>query len=282
MRSTERYLGDLTGQEPIKVMEAMTELGNREKSVRSRLVALVRDGDELVAARAALLLGNSRQEEASQALAGALQHESAAVRVAALQALGKQGYEPAASAVSEMLLDQAEEVEVRMSAAYALGMIGGAGSVPGLAAALGEVPEPASDDEAEAAPDETAGVRVAAARALGMARQSKGIEALGQALQLEREPSPEVRVAAAYALGDVGRNGGDQSSREVAVRSLLMGTEDENGDVRVASLHSLGQLNVPQALSAQVGQALAEGLHDDHYWARKAAERAKAVVRIAQ
>jgi HEAT repeat protein len=284
-RSTKRYLEDLAGQDPSKVMDAMVELGGRKGAVRGRLIELLQSPDPEGASRAALLLGSSPNEAAAQALLGALNNEAPAVRIAALQALGRMAYEPAAAQISAILGNKTESPEIRVSAAYALGMIGGAGCVEPLAQVLAEVPPPPPGDDAEAEPpppDTALNVRLAAARALGQSRQGAAAEALGNTLKPEAEPSPEVRLAAAYALGDVGGSGAEHASRETAVRGLLNGAQDESGDVRVASLHSLGRLTVPEVLQAQVGQVVLAALNDDHYWARIAAERTKSLLRITQ
>lgn len=282
-RSTNRYLADLAGQDPSKVMDAMTELGGRGDAVRGRLIELLQSPDAEGASRAALLLGNSRHEAAAQALLGALSNEAPAVRIAAMQALGRMAYEPAAAQISAILGNMTEATEIRIAAAYALGMIGGTGCVEPLAQVLGEVPPPASDDpEAEAPPDTALNVRLAAARALGQSRQGAAAQALAKTLQPNFDPSPEVRLAAAYALGDVGGFGAEHAAREAAVRGLLNGAKDANGDVRVASLHSLGRLNVPEVLQAQVGQVVLTALNDDHYWARLAAERTKSLLRVTE
>lgn len=310
-RSTKRYLADLAGQDPAKVMDAMVELGGRKGAVRGRLIELLNSPDPEGASRAALLLGNNPNEAAAQALLGALNNETPVVRLAALQALGRMAYEPAAASISAVLEDKTESLEIRVSAAYALGMIGGAGCVEPLTQALAEVPPPPPAVEPEAEkiaaaaapakpgedaakpaaappppppppPDTALDVRLAAARALGQSRQGAAAEALAKTLTPEAEPSPEVRLAAAYALGDVGGTNAEHASREATVRGLLNGAQDESGDVRVASLHSLGRLTIPEVLQAQVGQVILAALNDDHYWARIAAERTKSLLRITQ
>ncbi|MHB8995680.1 MAG: HEAT repeat domain-containing protein [Armatimonadota bacterium] len=289
-RHTARYLQDLTLQEPDKVMEAMTQLRQRGASVGPRLAALVQAGDAQAAPRAAWLLGLVQSHAGDQALVAALASPDTGLRVAALQSLGQLRVITAEAEIGKVLLDVAQKPEVRASAAYALGMIATTPAVEALVKVMAERPAPVIAAEAGAAPgpaapapapDTALTVRLAAATALAHTKAAASADVLAQALRPSVEPSPEVRVAAAYALGDIGSMLTDEEQIRVALTGLLDGLKDAVGDVRIASGHSLGRVDLPAgaagvALANEVKTALEQAREDKHYWARLAATEALA------
>lgn len=112
---------------------------------------------------------------------------------------------------------------------------------------------------------------MAAAKALGMMRNPAGLDALAKTLEPKVEPDVEVRVATAYALGDVAAQTGDEAQVTTAVTALLEGLKDAVGDVRIASVYSLGKLRVPETMKSAVAAAVETAQSDKHYWARMAA-----------
>lgn len=289
-RHTAQYLQDLTLQEPDKVMEAVTQLRQRGASIGPRLAALVQAGDAQAAPRAAWLLGLVQSHAGDQALVAALASPDTGLRVAALQSLGQLRATAAEAEIAKVLLDAAQKPEVRASAAYALGMIATTPAVEALVKVMAERPAPVAAAEAGAAadpaapapaPDTALPVRLAAASALAQTKAAASADVLAQALRPSVEPSPEVRVAAAYALGDVGSMLTDEEQIRVAVTGLLDGLKDAVGDVRIASAHSLGRVDLPAgaagvALANEVKSALEQAREDKHYWARLAATEALA------
>lgn len=289
-RRTSHYLQDLALQEPDKVMEAMTQLRARGASVGPRLAELVQAGDETAAPRAAWLLGLVKSEAGDQALVAALTSPNTTLRVAALQSLGQLRLASAQPAVAGVLADATQKPEVRASAAYALGMMGLPESAGALAKALADRPQPVppvppSPVPPAAAvpppPDTTLSTRLAAALALGQLRAVDGVAPLAETLKPDVEPSPEVRVAAAYALGDVAANVMEDDKSRAAAEGLLTGLADKVGDVRVASAYALGKVALPTDMEAQTNTALKAAYEDKHYWARLAAQDSHSRLKLA-
>ena len=88
------------------------------------------------------------------------------------------------------------------------------------------------------------------------------------------EPKADVRMAAAYALADLGRSLTDQTALGKAVQGLIEAMGDETGDVRVAAAMGLSQVYPPKSARAQVEQVLRDHMDDDHYWVREAVKYA--------
>ncbi|MCE5236866.1 HEAT repeat domain-containing protein, partial [bacterium] len=130
-------------------------------------------------------------------------------------------------------------------------------------------------------PDTTIPLRIAVARALGALRDPAAIEALVVATS-DAEPDPEVRVAAAMALGDVASAAEDEEAASKAVTGLLAALNDEVGDVRVACIHALGQTSPPEDMKATVAAAVNKAKDDDDYWARKAADKTAELLRLPE
>jgi len=192
---------------------------------------------------------------AAPLLVKALADKEEDVRETAARALGAIGPD-AAAAVPELikLLDD-KEADVRIGAARGLAGIG-KGTKEAVAALVKELPNKDPDvrwraievlgglgpDAAPAAPEllkllkdsKDAAVRVGAATALAGLGTTSGV-VLGLAAAL-KDSSSQVRHAAAYALGDIGKD-----ARE-AVKPLTDALEDKNADVRAEAAFALGAI----------------------------------------
>lgn len=295
-RHTAQYLQNLALQEPEKVMEAMTQLRLRGASVGPRLAELVQAGDAQAAPRAAWLLGMVKSQAGDPALIAAVASPDIVLRVAALQALGQLRVASADAEIAKVLVDAEQKPEVRASAAYALGMIGTPSAVDALTKILGDRPAPVPAEAAGApvvpaapppSPDTTLNVRLAAALALRQLKAPGGAAALAETLKPDVEPSPEVRVAAAYALGDVSSVLTEESQIQTALTGLMEGLKDTVGDVRIASAYALGRASLPvgpagTALAAEVNTALKSAQEDKHYWARLAATESRSALKLSE
>lgn len=284
-RHTGKYLEDLAGQDPSKVVDAMSELRARGASVAPRLVELVQTGQGEAAGRAAMLLGEIGSHDGDAALTSALNSKGPIVRTGALQALGQLRVSNAVSAIAAVLADKEEKSEVRASAAYALGMIGSETAISPLAEVLKDHPAPAPPAAPEAsaaapaaatpAPDTTISIRVAAAKALGLTKLAAAVDPLVAAMDEAVEPAPEVRVAASYAIGDVTAASDNASVTNAALPALGTALKDKAADVRIAAVYSLGKLSVPDAARGQVVEMLKSAQADNDYWVRLAATKSK-------
>ncbi|MGI8655267.1 MAG: HEAT repeat domain-containing protein [Pyrinomonadaceae bacterium] len=185
-------------------------------------------------------LGAMKRPDASRVAATALRDESAIVRATAAAAVLSLPAEEAAAALAPLLGDRNEFV--RQQAAYASGETGVKGNVPALVNILGQ--------------DKSAGVRGAAAVALGEIADASATIPLTQALlrrvrasgilnRLRRRSVAEnefVRRAAARSLGQIGSR--------VAVPALIVALTDKtsNEDVRREAARALGSINDPAAI----------------------------------
>lgn len=285
-RRTGKYLQDLASHEPADVMDAVAALRDRGPSVGPRLAEALRAGQGEAAPRAAWLLGLTGSHAGDAELLAALQSEDPVLRTAALKAAGQLRLDSAVQPVSAILADKEEKKEMRAAAATTLGAIGNETAVTALTAALAERPAPAPEvpegvEAPEPPPDETIPVRLAATRALGRLQNASSIDALVLAAG-KAEPDPEVRVAAAYALGDVAARATDETAATKAVQGLLDALEDEVGDVRIAAVYSLGKTSPPEALETAVSAAVRDAEQDDHYWTRQGAERTVELLRLPE
>lgn len=289
-KRTNQHLQDLASQEPDKVMEAMTQLRERGKSVGPRLVPLVQEGKAEAAPRAAWLLGMVGSPAGNAALVTALSSKDGVLRIAALQSLGKLRVADAAAPAGAILADTKEKPDVRSAAAYCLGMIGGEAVAKLLTPALADHPKPLPPPPPPVPgapvappppPDTTISLRVAIASALGEAKLVGGTEALSAAVREDTEPSPEVRTAAAYALGDLGAAAAEEAQQRLIAQALADGLGDKAGDVRIACAYSLGKVTLPTDMEAQMGAALKKACDDKHYWARLAAQTSHTQLKLA-
>jgi HEAT repeat protein len=122
-----------------------------------------------------------------QALLEVLRDRNPGLRSAAARALGEVNADAAAPPLIGLLLEDTA-IEVRVSAAYALGLLGDPQAIEPLIQKL--------DDQTE-----DARVRGTAAEALGDLRDPAGVMPLIAALN---DPSAEVRFWAAFAVGQLG------------------------------------------------------------------------------
>jgi len=165
--------------------------GRRGGTSYSRLLAMLRDGHHPPDLRAAvcwvLAQPGSHGRRAAPALLEALADASAAVRIAAAQALGQLGAPRAVPHLITALVTD-DDGEVRRAAAYALGLIGDEGATRALVWTLN------SKDGAPA-------VRGMAAESLTNVGAKSAVPALLATLD---DPSAEVRFWSAFALGELG------------------------------------------------------------------------------
>jgi HEAT repeat protein len=156
------------------------------------------------------------------ALAIALHDPDIEVRASAAQALGSLGDPRAVEALLQALRSDAD-AGVRKMAAWALGEIESPAAVGGLSQAV------RSDSSAE--------VRTAAAWALGEIESAEGVDALGAAL---RDSSVEVRRNAVWALGEI-------ESAE-AVEWLVPALRDADLEIRRKATWALGEIESAAAV----------------------------------
>ena len=202
-------------------------------AVDPRLLAALMDGlghaDATTACAAAGALGRVGEAPAFAPLTQALGAadplgEAAAGALAALA----QRHGPGAPPVQALLRGAPAATGARArNLCRVLGTLGRGGEalfVPPLVALLG---------------GEEAGVRVAAARALGnIAGEHEGVTALALALA---DPDATVRAAACRSLGQLGAG--------AAAQALLQATHDDSAQVRAAAVHALVSLDNPIALA---------------------------------
>jgi bilin biosynthesis protein len=144
-----------------------------------------------------------------------------------------------------------------------------------IAAALGDIGEPALDPLLEAMDSEDERVREGAAEALGFMADPRAIPRLADVLLQDRQAS--VRRAAASSLGFAGN--------ERVMESLMQGIRDDDVHVRQASVQALNQLARVGRADARVLPALEEAIRSDdgqiygHFVVRDAAARAVKEIR---
>ena len=205
---------------------------------RDGLAAAVRtDKAAQVREAAATALGRLEGDAAKAVpeLKAALKDPQQGVRAAAAEALrriavDKDAAKEVADALPDLqrlVKDQNADPLGRAAAALAIGQVG----APEAVAAVGTLADAAAD---AAAP---AGVRKAAAEALGRLGEDAGAAAgrLAAALSAADAP-PEVRRAAAEALDRLG------PAAKPALPALKKAVDDDDKFIRVVSLHALGRL----------------------------------------
>jgi HEAT repeat protein len=161
------------------------------------------------------------------ALAVALRDPDIEVRTSAAQALGSMGDPRAVEALLQALRSDAD-AGVRKMAAWALGEIESPAAVGGLSQAV------RSDSSAE--------VRAAAAWALGEIESAEAVGALGAAL---RDSSVEVRRNAVWALGEI--------ESADAVEWLVPALRDADLEIRRKATWALGEIESPAAVPGLSG-----------------------------
>ena len=184
-------------------------------------------------------------------------------RAAAAVALGKLGNGRGVDALTTALAGD-DDVDVRCSAAWALGKIGGKGALEPLAASLGDADASVRRVAAEALArvgtagaleglcraleDEHHDVRLAGAKGLGKIGSGKTAEHLLRALD---DPEWSVRTAAAESLAKLENSG--------AVPALLAALTSGSPAARLAAAEALGRIGDPRALDGLVAALRPDG-----------------------
>ena len=218
------------------------------------LVRALDDRDERVREEARRVFGNARPRDAAavQPVADALRHGSAQVRGAAAEWLGKCGQPAAVEPLVRALGDRDETV--RLVAAKALGDTRDPAAVDGLAAALRDrapavreraalslrsIKDPrAVDPLARALRDPARNVREAAMEAL----IKTGPPSTPALIPVLRDPDPEARYAAAFALDVIA------DPRSLPALLAAMGEQDPRVKGRI--VEALGKIHDPRAADA--------------------------------
>jgi len=173
----------------------------------SSLLAILRDTQYSSELRAAvcwvLAQPGSHGRRPIAALLEALEDASAAVRIAAAQALGQLGARKAVAQLITTLFTDDDD-EARKAAAYALGLIGDEDATRALVWTL---------TQREGVP----AVRGMAAESLAYVGAKSAVPALLVTLD---DPSPEVRFWSAFALGELGGPESLPGLERVAVRDM--------------------------------------------------------------
>jgi len=195
------------------------------------------------------------RDTAVSALLTVVKDENAAVRLAAVEALGNL-QDPRAIDALVQAVKTDTDARVREAAAEALGEIDSPRAVPGLVAALGS--------------EKVAAVRAKIAWALGEIGDARAVEALGAVV---RDAEVEVRRNAVEALGQIespaavpmlipALRDSDVETRKNAAEALgnleskdaveALGTasKDANAEVRKEAVEALGQIQDKRALAA--------------------------------
>lgn len=182
------------------------------------------------------LLSAVRQAEVDRdghahAVERGLGHQHERIRLASLQALARTEEVGTASLAASLLGDR--DREVATWAAFALGQIGDGAAEAALLAAL---------DDVSPVPDQVL-------LALGRAGTATTARAVARRLT---GGSPEVRAAAALALGLLGKRLGDAMPRERYARELAHMVNDPSPDVRYGAVYGLMRLPGPTAAVALI------------------------------
>jgi HEAT repeat protein/Zn-dependent protease with chaperone function len=214
------------------------------------------------------------RDAAVPGLISVLKDESAAVRLASVQALEQLQDPRAIDALIDVMKGDAD-ARVREAAASALGSIDSQRAVPGLIAALGservtavrakivwalgEIEDPRAVDALSAAlKDQAAEVRQQAVWALGEIGSAEAVPAL---IPMLRDSDAELRKQVAQALGEI--------ENVDAVPALSAATKDSDAGVREQAVQALGQIENVKGLPALVA-----ALNDDVVEVRRSAVEA--------
>ena len=288
-RETGRLLTEMQSTDHRIASEAITPLADRVPSVRASLIGLMQHDDSDVRWRSALILGEARDSLSRDALMVALSDEVPTVRAQAALALGKRNVRAAADRIALMAASDEEELEVRTAAVQALRMLRTSTHLLEVVEIAGDRPPPPpeeDDEDAEEYVDETALLRQEAVYAVAalyarspaangdLVPADNAISVLVASTDPSTEPNADVRRAACYALGDLAGNVREEEIHRSAVGALLSAMNDEVGDVRIAAGHTLQLVPVPANMRQSVNRAMEAAANDDHYWVRRAAERA--------
>ena len=310
-RKVGELLEQLSDTDQFKAMEAMEQLRHRGRFVGPRLAENLSSSDPSRRWRAAMLAAEIgyRGRAVCEQIVTLVSDKDPDVRRAAIVACGRLRLAEAEGPLGNILYSKTEDPMLRALAAASLGMIRVEGATKTLAAVLDQRPpvpakksetkgtagtgaksaaeepettkgaeKPAAEAEAptqsKPAEDKTWQVRMECALALGQIGSAEGVDALARSVQEDVEPKVDVRVAAAYALADLGTAVADQSVVTKVVEALIKAMGDEAGDVRVAAAMGLARVYPPKALRSQVEKVLREHADDEHYWVREAVKYA--------
>ena len=197
------------------------------------------------------------RDAAVPGLISVLKDESAAVRLASVEALSQLQDPRAIDALIDVMKSDGD-ARVREAAASALGSIDSPRAVPGLIAALGservgavrakiawalgEIDDPRAVDALSAAlKDQVTDVRRQAVWALGELESAEAVPAL---IPILRDPDVEMRKQAAWALGEI--------ENADAIPALTAATKDADAEVRANAVEALGAIEDVKALPALV------------------------------
>jgi len=252
---------DLVQPDDYAAYRSLRKISGLGTSAAARALRLLTDPQPYVRARAAILVGETRNPRHAAQVLPLLQDPAAEVRVAAASALGSLGWTEAAAPLIALVEDEGQPLEVRTAATRSLALLAAPEAVPAMQKLLALPPD-----------EQHAPLREAAIIALGACRTPEAIKELRDRLRPDRESSAAVRTLAAEGLARAATPGSAEAG-EVA-RALLDALHDEASEVRIAAAHSLGQVFPPQDQMATVNAALQEALGDSHYWVREAAEEA--------
>lgn len=252
---------DLAQPDDYAAYRSLRKLSGLGPSAAARALRLLADPQPYVRARAAILVGETRNPRHAAQVLPLLQDQAAEVRMAAASALGSLCSPQATTPLLALVEDEKQPLEVRTAATRSLALLAAPEAVPALQKLLQLPPE-----------EQNAPLREAAVIALGACRTPEAIKELRDRLRPDRESSVAVRTLAAEGLARAATPGSAEAG-EVG-RALVEALRDDASEVRIAAAHSLGQIFLPQDLSPTVNQALQEALGDPHYWVRKAAEEA--------
>ncbi|MCD6351092.1 MAG: HEAT repeat domain-containing protein, partial [Armatimonadetes bacterium] len=271
-RKTQELLTQLAERDEGVAMEAMTQLRHRGRSLEKQLMPYLASDNERVRWRAAILMGEMGKvsPEAAEKLVSLLVDPVPAVQRAAAVSCGTLHLESATAPLLQLVKDDKQTPGTRALAAQALGRLRARSAVDALKALLKDHPpvqpkeeeeeataeeessqetatakaeegeeaaaeETAEEEEEAPPPDEMWQARMEAAWALGRIGAPECVEPLAEAVRDDVEPRVDVRVAAVYALGDVGRNAAMENIVSATINALIEALGDEAGDVRLAA-----------------------------------------------
>ena len=263
-------LADLQKPDDYEAYKAMRKLDGLGPAALARAVPLLAAQEPYVRARGAILVGETGDPHYTPAVQKLLTDQDDAVREAAVTALGHLGAPEAAPPLVGLLQDEAQPLEVRIAAARSLGLLAPPDAAPNLIAFLQAPPHPAEAALREAATAALGTLQTpAAADELLSLVQPTEKDVVVRTLAAEALPQatgtaqPEqVQVVDATLVGLVNDLGPD-------------GKKLAPPEVRVAAAHALGRMALPTAIADHVRELLRQAaVNDDEYWVRQAARQA--------
>ncbi|MCX7600013.1 MAG: HEAT repeat domain-containing protein [Armatimonadetes bacterium] len=263
------------------------EIGYRGRAVREQIVSLVSDKDPNVRRAAIVACGRLRLAEAEGPLGNILysKSEDPMLRALAAASLGMIQVRGAVKTLAAVLEQrrpvpakdkdkEKPQTTAKSESEKASGQATTEKVTAGGSTEKEATEANASTTEKKTATDDTWQVRMECALALGQIGSPEAVEPLSRSVQQDLEPKVDVRVAAAYALADLGAVVSDQQALTRVVEALIKAMGDEAGDVRIAAAMGLGRVFPPKSLRSQVEQVLREHADDEHYWVREAVKYA--------